>query len=255
MSDCSELIAPLVATGDLFTARRVALSHSLVQAEPAAPSLFGRASAAHPPGTMGAREAECRAAWVSAVDELLERGPLGEALALIGAAHAPHRHKWIHPVQPSVSSEIDSSENDSSEGDNDQMMNDSSEGDPAPMMSAPPSLNLTECFEEAAEGETLSEVERARETLGVVIDAGASQQRRRSTYGRSASDRSTRDHTWERCCSSLLPPAEASTRCQGGAHWAPCCAFGNGSRNFLRIPALREIWINLRIKTTTPNPP
>ena len=237
-ADCSELIAPLVATGDLFTARRVALSHSLVQAEPAVPSLFGRASAAHPPGTMGAREAECRAAWVSAVDELLERGPLGEALALIGAAHAPHRHEWIHPVQPSVSSE-----NDSSEGDNDQMMN------------APPSLNLTECFEEAAEGETLSEVERARETLGVVIDAGASQQRRRSTHERSASDRSTRDHTWERCCSSLLPPAEASTRCQGGAHWASCCAFGNGSRNFLRIPALREIWIHLRIKTTTPNPP
>ena len=52
-----------------------------------------------------------------------------------------------------------------------------------------------------------------------------------------------KDEWWQTCCSSM---SVASNDCSGGAS---CCAFANASRTFLRIPAIRELWVRVRLVT------
>ncbi|KAL1525265.1 hypothetical protein AB1Y20_020130 [Prymnesium parvum] len=51
---------------------------------------------------------------------------------------------------------------------------------------------------------------------------------------------------WEACCSSLRM---GSGKCEAAseAALAPCCAFSPRSRAFLRIPAIREIWVRVGV--------
>ena len=61
----------------------------------------------------------------------------------------------------------------------------------------------------------------------------------------------TRAGGWETCCSTLR--SLRSSRCGGdlAPRASACCAFGNASRSFLRIPALREAWVQVRLPTGT----
>jgi predicted RNA methylase len=52
---------------------------------------------------------------------------------------------------------------------------------------------------------------------------------------------------WERCCTSLRLQGSADCfRADPGLR-STCCAFANATRSFLRIPAVREIWVSLRL--------
>lgn len=50
---------------------------------------------------------------------------------------------------------------------------------------------------------------------------------------------------WESCCSSL---SESSIHCPSPASLRACfCPFSSLSRSFLRIPAIRELWVRVRL--------
>ena len=58
---------------------------------------------------------------------------------------------------------------------------------------------------------------------------------------------------WEACCSTLRPLERAPRKSAGGGgcatHDPACCAMGNTSRAFLRLPALRELAVQVRLPT------
>ena len=63
---------------------------------------------------------------------------------------------------------------------------------------------------------------------------------------------------WEACCSSLLPPPTSKLEtkrrerhCAPRPHWQSeeCCFMGNGTRAHLKLPALQEIELALRLPT------
>ena len=56
-----------------------------------------------------------------------------------------------------------------------------------------------------------------------------------------------RSHQWERCCSSL-GSVDSRLGCDDLGS-VSCCAVGNRSRNFLHLPALHELWTQLRLPT------
>ena len=58
---------------------------------------------------------------------------------------------------------------------------------------------------------------------------------------------------WEACCSTLRPLERPPRKSAGGGgcatHDPACCAMGNMSRAFLRLPALRELAVQVRLPT------
>ena len=89
---CDALIAPHIATGDLFAARRAALDFS--RSPPALPSTVSLPFAAAPPAPPSnlldkAAATACEAAWSARIDELLARP---NALEAVASAHRTHSH-------------------------------------------------------------------------------------------------------------------------------------------------------------------
>lgn len=55
---------------------------------------------------------------------------------------------------------------------------------------------------------------------------------------------------WESCCSSLRDLGDTDgCGAEGRSRAIECCAFGNTSRSFLRIPAIREGFVQVRLPT------